>query len=36
MPGSNWVDVYISDTGYAEYFDSYGLPPYKFEIIAIL
>jgi len=27
---------FISDYGYAEYFDSYGLPPYKLEIIAFL
>jgi hypothetical protein len=36
MPGSHWVAVCISDSGYAEYFDSYGLPPYKFEIMAFL
>ena len=26
MPGSHWVAVCISDSGYGEYFDSYGLP----------
>ena len=36
MPGSHWLAVCISDSGYAEYFDSYGLPPYKLEIIAFL
>ena len=36
MPVSLWVAVCISDSGYAEYFDSYGLPPYKFEIMAFL
>ena len=36
MPGSHWVAVCISDLGYAEYFDSYGLPPYKLKIMAFL
>jgi len=36
MPGLHWVAVCISESGYAEYFDSYGLPPYKLEIIAFL
>jgi len=36
MPGSHWVDVCFSDSGYAEYFDSYGLPPFKLEIMAYL
>jgi len=36
MPGSHWVAVCISNSGYAEYFYSYGLPPYKFEIMAFL
>ena len=35
MPGSQWVAVCIL-TGYAEYFDSYVLPPYKLEIMAFL
>jgi len=26
MPGSHWVALCISDSGYAEYFDSYVLP----------
>ena len=34
--GSHWVAVCISDSGYSEYFDSYGLPPYKLEIMAFL
>jgi len=29
MPGSQWVAVCFSVSGYAEYFDSYGLPPFK-------
>jgi hypothetical protein len=33
MPGSHWVAVCFSDSGYAEYFDSYSLPPYKLEIM---
>jgi len=32
----HWVAVCISDPGYAEYFDWYGLPPYKLEILAFL
>ena len=36
MLGSHWVALCISGTGYAEYFDSYGLTPYKFEIMAFL
>ena len=36
MPGSHCVAVCISDSGYAEYFDSYDLPPYKFEIKVFL
>jgi len=27
MPGSHWVAVCVSDSGYVEYFDLYGLPP---------
>jgi len=34
MPGSLWVAICVSDSGYAEYFDSYGLPPHKLEIMA--
>ena len=36
MPGSHWVPLCLSDSGYAEYFDSYGLPPYKLEITSYL
>lgn len=36
MPSSQWVAVCISDSEYVEYFHSYCLPPYKFEIIAFL
>ena len=36
MSGSHWVAVCFSDSGYAEYFDSYGLPPYKLEIMSFL
>jgi len=36
MPGSQLVAVCFSDSGCAEYFDSYGLPPFKYEIMAYL
>jgi hypothetical protein len=36
MPGSHWVALCFSDFGYAEYFDSYGIPPIRLEIIAYL
>lgn len=36
MPGSHWVALCISESGYADYFDSYGFPPFKHEIIAYL
>jgi hypothetical protein len=36
MPGSHWVAICFSDSGYAEYFDLYGLPPFKYEIITHL
>jgi len=36
MHGSYWVAVCLSGFGYAEYFDSYGLPPLKFEIMAYM
>jgi len=36
MPGSHWVAVCISDSGYDEYFHSCGLPPYKLKIIEFL
>ena len=32
MPGSHWVDVCFSDSGYVEYFHSFGLPLYRPEI----
>jgi len=34
MHGSLCVAVCFFDSEYAEYFDSYGLPPFKFEIKA--
>jgi hypothetical protein len=36
LPGSHWVAVCFSDSGCAEYFDSYGVPPFKYEIMAYL
>jgi hypothetical protein len=33
IPGSHWVAVCFSDFEYAEYFDVYGLPPHKLEIV---
>ena len=36
MPGSHCVAVCFSDSGCAEYFYSYGLPPFKYEIMAYL
>jgi len=36
MPSSHWVAVCFTDFGYAEYYDSCGLPPYKLEIVAYL
>ena len=36
IPGSHWVALCLSDCRYAEYFDSYGLPPFKLEIMAYL
>jgi hypothetical protein len=36
MPGSHWVAVCFSDSGCAKYFVSYGLPPFKYKIIAYL
>jgi hypothetical protein len=36
MPGSHWVALCFSDSGYVAYFDYYGLPPYKLEIMAYL
>jgi len=34
MLSSHWVAVCFTDSGCAEYFDSYGLPPLKLEIMA--
>ena len=31
-PGEHWVAIYIPIEGYAEYFDSFGLPPLHWEI----
>ena len=36
MPGSHCVAVCFSNSGYAEYFDSFGLPPFKLQIITYL
>ena len=36
MRGSHWVADCFSDSGYTEYFDSYGLPPFKLEIMAYI
>ena len=36
IPGSHWVAVCSSGPGYAEYFDSYVMPPYKLEIMLFL
>ena len=36
MPVSHWVGLCFSDSGYVEYFVSYGLQPYKLEIMSYL
>jgi hypothetical protein len=36
LPGSHWVALCFSDSGYDETFDSYGLLPWKHEIVAYL
>ena len=36
MPGSHLVAVCFSDSGYVEYFESFGLPPLNLEIISYL
>jgi len=36
MPSTHRVGVYFCDSGYAECFDSDGLPPFKLEIKAYL
>ena len=35
-PGEHWVAVYLSSSGIAEYFDSFGQPPMHKEIIEFL
>lgn len=35
-PGTHWVAIYISESGYAFYFDSFGMKPTNFHIIAFL
>lgn len=35
-PGTHWVALYISECGYAYYFDSFGMKPTNFHIIAFL
>jgi len=36
MSQTVWVALCFSDFEYAEYFDSYGLPPFKLEILIYL
>lgn len=35
-PGTHWVSLYISQSGYAFYFDSFGMKPTNFYINAFL
>lgn len=35
-PGTHWVGLYISESGHAFYFDSFGLKPSNFHISAFL
>lgn len=35
-PGTHWVAIYISESGYAFYFDSFGMKPTNFHIITFL
>lgn len=35
-PGTHWVSLYISETGSAFYFDSFGLKPSNFHINAFI
>lgn len=35
-PGEHWVAVYFNENNEAEYFDSFGLPPLKKEILSFL
>ena len=36
QPGEHWVAVFLRPNGYAEYFDSFGMPPMHMEIIEFL
>jgi hypothetical protein len=36
MPGEHWVSISINKNGIGEYFDSFGLPPFKRDIIDFL
>ena len=36
MPGEHWVSIHISEDGFGEYFDSFGIPPLKIEIFNYL
>lgn len=29
LPGEHWVAIYLSENNHAEFFDSYGLPPFS-------
>jgi hypothetical protein len=33
LPGSHWIALCFSDSGYAEFFDSYDLPSIHYEVI---
>ena len=33
LPGQHWVALYIDEAGHGEYFDPYGLPPFKLNIL---
>lgn len=35
-PGTHWVALYISESGYAFYFDSFGMKPTNFHITAFI
>lgn len=34
--GEHWVSIFIDENGYGEYFDSFGFPPLKKEVISFL
>jgi hypothetical protein len=36
LPGSHWVAIYISNLGYGEYFDSYGMKPLQHRLLYFL